>query len=108
VMMVWMWAGSCVGVHGFLWYDLVCWSLDILCACLQCHFCGVGVGRYLVFVSFRVGLGLFILSYCDVSKIIGVRGWSCVVVLCACRQLFFSLSPPSWGTVSVDSLFFSF
>ena len=91
MMMVWMWAGSwsCVGVHGFLWYDLVCWSLDVLGECLQCHFCGVGVGRCLVLVSLRVVLVLFFLSYCGVSKISGVRFWSCVVVLCACRYLFF-------------------
>ena len=106
MMMVWMWAGSwsCVGVHGFLWYDLVCWSLDVLGECLQCHFCGVGVGRCLVLVSLRVVLVLFFLSYCGVSKISGVRFWSCVVVLCAYRYLFLSfvpllsfvsLSPPS-------------
>ena len=68
-----------------------CWSLDVLGACLQCHFCGVGVVRCLVFVGLRVVLGLFFLSYCGVSS--GVRDWSCVVVLCACRHLFLSFVP---------------
>ena len=58
--------------------------------CLQCHFCGVGVVRFLVFVGLRVVLGLFFLSYCGVSS--GVRDWSCVVVLCACRHLFLSFA----------------
>jgi hypothetical protein len=94
VVMVRMWAGSCVGVHGFLWFDLVCWSLVVLGACLQCHFCGVVVGLCLVFVSLRVVHGFFFLSYCGVS--IDVRGWSCVVVLCVrvviCYLLTYSLT----------------
>ncbi len=75
MMMVWMWAGSCVGVHGFLLHDLVCWSLDVLGECLRCHYCGVGVGRCLVFARLRVVLGFFFMSYCGVSS--GMRCWSC-------------------------------
>ncbi len=59
-------------------------------ACLRCHFCGVGVGRCLVFLRLRVH-DLFFLSYCGVSS--DVRDWSCVVVLCACRHLFLSFVP---------------
>jgi hypothetical protein len=80
VVMVRMWAGSCVGVHGFLWFDLVCWRLVVLGACLQCHFCGVGVGLCSEFVSLRVVHGLFFLSYCGVS--IGVRGCDGILVVC--------------------------
>jgi hypothetical protein len=115
-MMVWMWAGSCVGVHGFLWHDLVCWSFDVLGECLRCHYCGVGVGRCLVFVRLRVVLGLFFMSYCGVSS--GMRGWSCNghALLCCVHVLsfvyvlllsFVSLSPPSWITISVVVLCFS-
>lgn len=89
MVMVRMWAGSCVGVHGFLsvvWSG--CWSLDVLGACLQCHFCGVGVGLCLVFWVW----GLFMVCFsCLIVVVVWVVAWGLVMgccVVCVSSSVF--------------------
>ena len=87
MVMVRMWAGSCVGVHGFLsvvWSG--CWSLDVLGACLQCHFCGVGVGLCLVFWVW----GLFMVCF-SCLIVVWVVAWGLVMgccVVCVSSSVF--------------------
>jgi hypothetical protein len=104
-VMVRMWAGSCVGVHEFLWCDLV---VGVLMSWVHV-FSVISV----VLVSFVFwcswGWGLFLVCF-SCLIVVWVVAWGighallcCVrVVICFCRLLsFVSLSPPSWWTISV-------
>ena len=87
MVMVRMWAGNCVGVHGFLsvvWSG--CWSLDVLGACVQCHFCGVSVGLCLVFWVW----GLFMVCF-SCLIVVWVVAWGLVMgccVVCVSSSVF--------------------
>ncbi len=89
-----MWAGSCVGVHGFLWCDRV---VGVLLSWVHV-FSVISVVLVSVFVwclSLRVVHGLFFLSYCGVSNGVRVgRGLLCCVrvVICFCRLCHCCLS----------------
>jgi len=96
MVMVRMWAGSCVGVHGFLWCDLV---VGVLMSWVHV-FSVISVVLVSVFVwcsEFEGCSWIVFLSYCGVSS--GVRvghGLLCCVrvVICFCRLCHCCLSFP--------------
>ena len=77
---LWMWAGSCVEGP---WVSVL-WSWSLEFCCLGCmslmSFLWCWCWSWFGVVEFEGCLWFVFLSYCGVSS--GVRGWSCVVVLC--------------------------
>ena len=77
-----------------------CWSLDVLGACLQCHFCGVGVGLCLVFwvwglfmVCFSCLIVVWVVAWGLVMGCCVVCVSSSVFVVCAIAVFRFLVSP---------------
>jgi len=77
-----------------------CWSLVVLGACLQCHFCGVGVGLCLVFwvwglfmVCFSCLIVVWVVAWGLVMGCCVVCVSSSVFVVCAIAVFRFLVSP---------------